>query len=871
MKPPPKRGKTGNEYSMESSGKGDIRRPNNRQRPRQQPRRRPDHYEDEYEDERPMRPRKRPRHEETSQAGRGNRGSYRGYPRDEPDPVPADRPGFISNGRFSGNRKRAEDDRSQTSAKKHYSRVVYDDEEDEEEYYDDDEEDIHEDEGNRRNPLHSNKGRRSDDYESDRKKHISPSRKQSSEFKSNNQPSKSEERPQNNDRSQGSFLRSENRKSPSKQKPDETSFLREDKEEECRNNCENDYSDELDSDLKQEQRKISSRDSSIKSANEKEIQSQVSERDRLFSSRFRDNHKESKVKQQNYEHSSRTPVMPANIKTTTQNPEPSQRYKPSLRMKPTSEETSVNIKIATTTSSFEDYSDESLGQTPKYSNFRSKGRVVPPTPLINNYKQGSTTEQKFETTDLSDSPESEPKTVGSNESEYSTIDKPLYSPRPFTTTGRRPFKQSTDLATADEVAVTPMTSDTKIHGFSPRQPSIVDEEDEKSVRKPITSGQNYRRIKAEPPQTENVEYYQPKVPITGNNFRRPSKPDETTLENIPFPRDVKEEKSSGDVIKTDKTSATDKSQLGSSNYGGIYRRVKISAISTPVAESDISTPPYENPQSVDEFTVSSPVNSNKRPYIVVRPLSNNPVVVDDNSKNVLPQTIPFRRPIKQRVQETETHLTPEDYSSPSVTEGVSDNYRKSDPNLGSSTLRQNYGYFPSKRGKIRIDDNSARSVEQYPKQLSLNQDQYTKQLPKIEITAPGPSAPDLDIATVKSNFNSGPASFSLDIPEEEYDVTLNDALQPSTLHPTRSLVDYQQTRLKPRDYQSNAGRSTEYVNRGRVSYLLPAASQQVQSVFIPEAAREAKKDTEEYEAVVLSAPSDQWTTQRRNRPTEWFW
>lgn len=834
-KPPPKRANQGNDYSTES--KGDSRRSNNRQRQRPFSRRRPERYDDEYDDDRPLRPRKRPLHEE--QLGRGNRGGYRGYSRDEPDPVPADRPGFISNGRFgSGNKKRAEESRSQTTTKRPISRVVYDDEEDEEEYYDDEEDETQYEDSSRRHYKHSNS--RHSNYEPEERKQNGPSRKQS-ELKQNSRPDDS----YNSDRSQGGSPRNEPKKTLNKQKFDDTTSYRDKKDEQCQNNCRDDYLYDSNEGVKQENTNGNSSESNNKDKNEQDNQKQKSERDKLFSSRFRDSQSESKTKEQSYEPSARSTSAPLAFRMSTQNPELRQRYnKPSIRLKPSSDEVATTPKYTpTSTASFsaEESSEES--STTKHLNFRSKGRLPPiPTPSTNNFKLMSPTDSSYENSQSPESNvESEQKT-GSNEYAPSTADKHLVSPRPFSSVTRRPNTQSGGSAPVEELI------NTKQYGYQNRPSSLDDESDERYSRKPGILGQNPRRVKPDSSttNTENTDYTQPKFSTLSNNFRRPIKQDDPTPEAV---KDIQED--SEDLKSGGKIPLIDKSQLSNSNYSGFYKRVKISPTNAPATELEVA---YE-----------SPVNNNKRPHS--RPLNKNPVEVDGTPKNIQLLNIPLRRPIKQRVQDAEVNLAPDEYNnSPVVPEGLGESYRKPESNLGVN-LRPNFGYNPLKRGKIRTEENSASGLDQYS--IPLNQeDQFSKQVPKIEITAPGPSAPGVDSATVKYNYNGGPAGFPLDIPEEEYDVTLNDALQPSTLHPTSSLVDYHQTRLKSRDYQPNIGRSPEYGNRGRISYMLSAASQQVPSVV---SGREEKRDPEEYEAVVLTAPGDQWSSQPRNRPTEWFW
>lgn len=897
---PPKRGKGGSEYSSEAASKTESRRPTSRQRPRQSSRRRPDRYDDDYEEDRPVRPRKRNRYEDPPQMSRGNRGGNRGYTRDEPDPVPSERPGFISNSRYpAGNRKKAEDERSVTS-KRPPSRVVYDEDEEEEEYYDDEEDDAQDDDSSKRThkpPSHSasSERRRNEDYEADSgRKYNTPSRKPIGDTKSN---VRSDSRVQNSGGYQGEMTRNENGKTASRLKFEATSSKLGSKSETCKNGCDDDYSDYSVDDTRPEKNRGSERDE-FKQTSVKDSQRQMSERDRLFSSRFRDSVSDSKSKQQSQDQTGPGKVSSSltNLRTTTLlNPNPSQRTK-NGRIKPAIEETANLPRSTTTTESFADYSDESSTSGSKYSNFRSKGRVVPPTPLINNYKTYSTTEEPLQQDDNEDNNSNQNLELEASSTEdpvSSSSDKTIISPRPFGGLMRRPTKATTEPASFDEFSVSPKIPSMNVNY---RQPTKVNEDDERAVRKPTNPVQSFRRIKTEPPQVENSDYSQQKTPYGSNSFRRPVKPvEEYDPEDIPQTGVQDEAQTSDDNFKMSvQPSFSDKPQMSNSNYGGAYRRVKVSTNPTPTTEYEGSTPSYETPQTYQGAPLSNPVNSYKRPYSGGRPLSNYPVVVEETTKNTLSQNNPYmRRPVKQRFQDSEASSGVQDYNPTSTSSGTGESYIKVEQGLGIN-LRPSLQYFPPKRGKLRIDDSSARGLEQYSKQININQDdQFSKQSPKLDITAPGPSAPEADVATVKStHYNNAPPGFPLDIPEEEYDVTLNDALQPSTLHPTRSLVDYQQSRLKTRDYQSNIGRSPEYVSRGRVAYLLPAASQQyitrVQSAYSPEKQEEnpvtarytdhskgdnkvTSLDQQEYEAVVLTAPNDQWPNQRRNRPTEWYW
>lgn len=887
---PPKRGKGGSEYSSEAASKSESRRPANRQRPRQSSRRRPDRYDDDYEEDRPLRPRKRNRYEDPPQMSRGNRGGNRGYSRDEPDPVPSERPGFISNSRYpAGNRKKAEDERSVTT-KRPPSRVIYDDEDEEEEYYDDEEEDAQDDDSSKRahKPASHSAGserRRTEDYEADSgRKYSTPSRKPIGDTKSN---VRSDLRGQNSGGYQGEMSRNENGKAASRLKFEATSAKLGSKSETCKNGCDDDdYSDYSVDDSRQEKNRGSDRDE-FKQTSVKDSQRQLSERDRLFSSRFRDSVGDSKSKHQNHDQTGPGKVSSSlsNMRTATQlNPNPSQRTK-NGRIKPAIEETAnLPRSTTTTTEAYVDYSDESSTSGSKYSNFRSKGRIVPPTPLINNYKTYSTTEEPLQQDDNEDNDSNQNMELGASSTEGAVNPSTVISPRPFGGLMRRPTKVTTEPATFDEFSVSPKIPSMNVNY---RQPTNVNEDDERAMRKPTNPIQGFRRIKTEPPQIENSDFGQQKTPYGSNGSRRPIKPvEEYDQEDIPQTGEQDDPQTTDDNFKMPvQPSFSDKPQMINSNYGGAYRRVKVGANPTPTTEYEGSTTSYETPQTYQGASLSNPVNSYKRPYSGGRPLSNYPVVVEETTKNTLSQNNPYiRRPVKQRFQDSGASSGLQDYNPTSTSSGTGESYIKVEQGLGIN-LRPSLQYFPPKRGKIRIDDSSARGLEQYSKQININQDdQFSKQSPKLDITAPGPSAPEADVATVKTtHYNSNSPGFPLDIPEEEYDVTLNDALQPSTLHPTRSLVDYQQSRLKTRDY----GRSPEYVSRGRVAYLLPAASQQyitrVQSGYSPEKKDEkpvtarytdnkvSSLDQQEYEAIVLSAPNDQWPNQRRNRPTEWYW
>lgn len=862
VKPPPKRMKQGSAYGSDSGEKVESRRTSSRNRPRQSSRRKPDRYEDDYEDKRPMRPRKKSRYEDSSETSRGNRGgSNKGYSREEPNPVPAERPGYISSSRYStGNRKITEEGvRSHTT--KRPSRVVYDEEEDEEEYYDYEEEP---EEGTiRRNNKPKGGGRRNEESESENGR---GSQRKTSSVESSPKTNLRSQTTTDNQRDTAKMPTREYESSSNKRKPSST---------QCRDECEEDYSDESYEERRSEKKSNTHRDN-LKQGS-KEDSKQASERDQLFSSRFRDPVSDGENKQGNADLSSpdKGSFPSMNPKSVTQLPETTQRYKPALSRKQTTTTTS-------TTQPSEDYAEHTSTVSNKYLNFRPKGRIASPAPFHNNPKTVSTTERTYEVSEMPEllNP------YNTRGSEGVLPDRSLVSQRPINNAGKQYSDKNSKSTTETVLQEDLVLSRQQSIGLNYRQPALVNEDEDK-LTNPIPSTQNYRRFKPESSSIENSEHNQQKPSYIGTNFRRPGKPvEEVKSENIPPLREQEENRNTDDtVMKGPRPSLPDRSQPGPDNYGGTYRRVKISAMTTSAPEVQKFIQSVDNLQTYQVtnspyqgVSNQSPFNNYKRPYLVGKPVNNYYPDAEETTRNTLPLSNNYRRPIKNRLQYSEPLTSVGDITSTSAMGGVSESYNKGEPVSGVN-LRQTSVFFPPKRVKIQLDDTTGRGLEQ-----------FSKQQPKIEITAPGPSAPDVDLANVKTkNYNTQPR-FPLDIPEEEYDVTLNDALQPSTLHPTRSLVDYQQSRLKTRDYPSNLERSAEYVNRGRVAYLLPAASQQhitkVQSVFLQDKQEEtpittrhsdrnirkpSSIDQEEYEAVVLSASNDQWPNQRRNRPTEWYW
>uniref|UniRef100_A0A146MF67 Uncharacterized protein n=1 Tax=Lygus hesperus TaxID=30085 RepID=A0A146MF67_LYGHE len=242
-------------------------------------------------------------------------------------------------------------------------------------------------------------------------------------------------------------------------------------------------------------------------------------------------------------------------------------------------------------------------------------------------------------------------------------------------------------------------------------------------------------------------------------------------------------------------------------------------------------------QKPDPF--SSPADGNSR-----RPF---PSSAEGNSNKEEEQS--YRRPQKSSY----TPTGPEAFRRPSGPDGTSKsslNYRRSRPEKEQKKTLEELAY-PSRRPvqtqepvtepgpNYRNPFLSTRPVVEEPDYYKVNKE------PALDFTAPGPS-----------NDGSTQRPLSYDI-GEEYDVTLNDALQPSTLNPT---VQY--SRVKTRGYQSAV------THPSYRSILVPAASQNYYS-------KTAVADQMEYETVVL--PTARFTQAQARyktprRPNDWsYW
>ncbi|XP_039297555.1 uncharacterized protein LOC111059008 isoform X1 [Nilaparvata lugens] len=313
-----------------------------------------------------------------------------------------------------------------------------------------------------------------------------------------------------------------------------------------------------------------------------------------------------------------------------------------------------------------------------------------------------------------------------------------------------------------------------------------------------------------------------------------------------------------------------------SNY---YRKQSISpAVNEDNSEEISNTKPLRSSSSIFDSSTTMPSKE-------MTELS----AYNIPSRSSAPSAVLHRRPLKSTslntIETTTSYSDATAYSSQRPVAAIG--YRRIVKPIDSDDkLVRKEQAFPStgfsgnfRRPVIKGTDSDRAS------QLILEQTNY-------DSTAPGPSAPEesLQLNNRNQNYRQNPTTnFDLNIPEEEYDVTLNDALQPSTLHPTRSLADYPiQARLKSRGYQSRV----THQSRGAASYLLPSASQQyvarVQTTRTQDKAVESEpsqskqssqtSDQEEYEAVVLSAPQydtgslHRWVNQQRQiRPAEWYW
>lgn len=880
------------------------RRSNGRHRTRQHSRRRPDRYSDDYdddEDDRPLRSnRKQSRYDNHPRTSRPSR--YRGYSRDDhEDAVPAERPGYISGGRLgSVNRKRLEPDGNRGGSRKNNGRPVYEDEE-EGEYYDEDEDSYEEEVASRRNHRPGRYNGRvpvsEDDYEDDirgRKPYESGNSR-----KNSGSPGKSN-KPTAQDESQASSKHLEkltdNRNRNEKHVSNTASAKYKDVIQ--------DYDKEEDYDDEYEEKPLHD-NSQSKGKDE--------ENTKTHPSSYHDHDNSST------DSTDRVPVIKESVKLPQQsvnfrNPLNSEQIYPT---RGTSRKTNVDESATTTpkfkVSSTTAYSDSEYDdEVPRYSNFRPKiemkARIVPPTPLLNNYRKPQTTinpvvdgstemigkdDKSHEVTEKSND-QQDKEYLNKNEKAEETFAAPV-PPRPFVSIFRRPLKTViTNTSTAEPNFSSQKSA--QVVASNLRRP-LKEGEDDKLPRKNIPSGA-FRRVKIDSSKPANSDNGSQKA---SQSSRRPST-------------------SSSDITNTGNSSPTNfdgtQSRVAGNNFRRFNKLVDLTTTEIPVADiyaedienqpsapdtnakkiktTDIRIRDYE--ENVQNQQSRTNIGTNFRGPYSVNNISTNP----DEVPKIPP---PVHRLNKlQNTQNIPFEITSEDYVSSTLSPVRNDgNFRRPEPGA-TINLRTNFGYFSSKRGKQpAVEDVPPASVSAtFPTQgTRTNKEAFLKQPPKIEITAPGPSGSDNDPTTTKSNFRNtyndaqNPVSdYGFHISDEEYDVTLNDALQPSTLHPTRSLVDYEQNRLKSRGFQPAVVHPAIFTNR-QTSFLLPAASQQyitrIQSAY-PQPKPLANPDTRyvdkthdkfiqitpqgqhEYEAVVISAPSSQqWNSQQNSRPSEWLW
>lgn len=178
------------------------------------------------------------------------------------------------------------------------------------------------------------------------------------------------------------------------------------------------------------------------------------------------------------------------------------------------------------------------------------------------------------------------------------------------------------------------------------------------------------------------------------------------------------------------------------------------------------------------------------------------------------QYIPVQPSPQPPIEEVKPYIT-----GPGIDENQDGNGKTGYPQAVTSPPR---GYRRYNKVKVPV-----RTKPVTEENLDYNKYPLPEEGPKVEFTAPGPSAPQ---ATPRPYLNL-----------EEYDVTLNDALQPSTPY----------SRLKNRGYQSSVTQP-----HYRTGFLLTAASQAYPT-----------KLSGEYEAVVVPAPR----FSAKRRPHEWYW
>ncbi|XP_075219353.1 uncharacterized protein LOC142323501 [Lycorma delicatula] len=951
-----------NDYDNGPTGSGDRRSSNRhrlRLQNRKRPDRYEDDDDlgdDDYEQEERPRSRKGQRYDDYNprvSRPRGNRG--KGYLRDD-EAVPAERPGYISGSRTgtmsASNRKRPHNsEHTRNSGRKHQERrPVYEDEDDDDEYYYDDDEEVEEEKVSRRNHKPSTSrynGRRDDEYTDDSRNGRRQNSKTSSLNSGNNsqkslpsnrqsEKSRSEDGDYskqlykkndkvNNDKTDSNIRQTaskntDNSKISTKnykttntdtQKPAPTDKY-EDEE------YEDDYEDTKPLNTgKSAEENVKEKSDNRQGAYSKSPNESTNERNNKQSDSANTGSSEDTPKITNNYRSTTVPSVQEQTNSYTRNPNlfrsrtTSPATSPTEETRPSSSVTPVTSyhRFSSTSSYGDEYQERDYQQNYRYKP-ENRSRTIPLTSPNNYKKQPATTPIPNDKSDIflrEEKPLKDQTFNGGDSSEKLVKDLnsdsvPVSGPsRPFVSVGlfRRPVKSTTTNIIETTTSVldsTTVSSQKPLSAVGYRRIIKPNESDEKIQRKePTGYSPGFRRpskvIESDKTASSTTEStfddeipqrnFQQQTSGAGNSqYRKPVKPAETSTQENSY------------TYKNGEEDPRPTQQLPSAPGSSNYRRTSFN--SRPVVEDYPAE--YDDPPKVAQFPPSAPGSNYRRPHKTQK-LQDGPSSVEssrtnyDTGSTAVASSGPgggFRRPVEVAVK-----------------------------NEGSTiiNLRSHYGFYNPNRPKQVENENLPTGPDStaYPRLPTKNiidkpeSGAFPPQPPKnIDITAPGPSGPENLNQNTRNSFRPGdfsdqqnPSSGSnLDIADEEYDVTLNDALQPSTLHPTRSLAEYPQGRVKTRGFLSTVTHPSGFgSNRGGSPFLLSTSSSQqyisrVQSVQPQEKPSTVSKaepqnqnkdseassaDDEGYEAIVLSAPQydngniQRWVGQRQSRPTEWYW
>ncbi|RZF33618.1 hypothetical protein LSTR_LSTR006996 [Laodelphax striatellus] len=907
------------DYEAEPSTTSDSRRPvtsRHRLRVQNQNHRRPDRYDDDYEEEYDRgRKRKEPaRTQDDANSQRSSRFRSRGKLSRDEEAVPAERPGYISSGRAAPNgRKKPQNDYQRPPGRKNQDRRPIYEDDDYEEYYDNEEDDVEDEKISRRN--HRNRQR--DEYHDSKN-----DRRSNNKGSSTNSETKSTSQSRN---SENAKVESETRNKPqsssnSKSSSNDDSFSKEtsqtkdtrrpsnnkqviDNQKLSSTTTEKYVSDEEydDDEDYEEPRQTSSTKTVDGKLSRKEYskpsQTQSNANDQVNDEPQSANHSNEESSKNTYS-SSTTPASNNQEQSTYRSPGLfiRSRTSPSTssQTQTVTTPTTLSHRFSSTSSDNQDsdlinrYKSEGRSKTVSTtpSNFYRKQSIAPAVNEDNSEEISSTKPLKSSSS-IYDSSTTSPSKEITELPAYNTASRSssavLY---------RRPLKSTA----SNTIETTTSYSDAGTYSSSQRPVAAI----------------GYRRIVKPSDSDEKFLRKEQSFPPTGlsGNFRRPII---KGADSDRAPQLTSEQGIDDSVRKSTQQPFPSPSVNGNNQY----RKVVKPAFDTSTPENAYNTRTNyeENVNKPAKLPPSAPSTLNyRRPSVVSKPVVEDYPAEYDDGQKVVPEKQPalgltYRRPLKtQKLQDNQDNAQDSIESSdqPISTGNIYQKPLETPSKIEGSTiisLKSHYGFINSNRPKQSEAPTAPEAVSYNTRLLeNVNSEKalsFPRQPPRsYDSTAPGPSAPEEPLNNRNQNYRQNQyneqqnptTNFDLNIPEEEYDVTLNDALQPSTLHPTRSLADYPiQARLKSRGYQSRV----THPSRGAASYLLPSASQQYvarvqttrsQDKVVDSESSQSKQpsqtsaDQEEYEAVVLSAPQydtgslHRWVSQQRQiRPAEWYW